>query len=801
MAQAQARRVRSRTAILGGLFGREARASRVGGYARLLSHPAYENLLSSESVMRRFVPFLIVLFLAIVGFARWMSLSTQADQLQISAEIELNFIAEMIADRLDARSASIPADTLSEQANAMAIQNILSDAVPSRFLRNGREAIVTNVEGRIIATAPYFAARINLPLDRLVDDTLLLTTFGRSAETRSVTLSDGTRALAVHRILQAPLGGVTLIQPRSEIYGAWQKTVALNVSLYVGTSSILLVILYAYFAQAARAQEADEITKVIQNRFDTALSRGRAALWDWDLSRGKFYWSRSMFGLLGMNPRDEMLGFSEVTGLVHPEDTDLYALANQVLVEKRPFIDQAFRMQHSDGHWVWLRARAQVVENLNGEPHLIGIIVDISEEQAVKQQNMQHDMRLRDAIENLSEAFVLWDSEKRLVMSNSKFQQLHGLAQENARVGMTYDEVMDAARTPMVRNQLISHLPGEEGARSMEAQLEDNRWLQINERRTKDGGFVSVGTDITTIKSHERRLIDSERRLMATIEDLRTSQQKLEIQAQQLSDMAEKYAVEKNRAEAANRIKSEFLANISHELRTPLNAVIGFSEIMHTGMFGELGSAKYKEYCRDINQSGSFLLGVINDILDMSKIEAGRFSLDFETVSLNEILDETLRIMAFQSEDSNIEIIDEVAPGIKLEADRRATKQILINLLSNAVKFSREGGRVFVRARKVSGCVTISIEDKGVGISRTDLKKLGRPFEQVQNQFTKSHKGSGLGLAISRSLTELHGGAMKIRSREGQGTIVSLRLPLRHDGSATCAPENQFKAELLPISD
>ena len=798
MAQAQARRARRGAALLDSLFGKEARASRVAGYARLLSHPAYENLLTSESVMRRFVPFLIVVFLAIVGMARWMSLSTQSEQLQLSAETELNFIAEMIADRLDARSIDFKTDGNGPQANAMEIQNALSDAVPSRFLRNGREVLVSDSDGRIVANVPYAIGRINQPLDRVMDNTLLLTTFGRSAETRTVTLADGSKALAVHRILKAPMGGITLIQPRSAIYGSWQKTVALNVTLYVGTSSILLVILYAYFAQAARAQEADAINKVIQNRFDTALSRGKAALWDWDLSRGKFYWSRSMFGLLGLEPRDEMLGFGEVSKLVHPEDTDLYALANQVLVEKRPFIDQAFRMQHADGNWVWLRARAQLVENLNGEPHLIGITVDITEEQAVKQQSKRHDMRLRDAIENLSEAFVLWDSEKRLVMSNSKFQQLHGLKLESARPGASYDDVMDAARTPMVRQQMISTAPGEEGARSMEAQLDDGRWLQINERRTKDGGFVSVGTDITTIKSHERRLMESERRLMATVEDLRSSQHKLEIQAQQLSDMAEKYAVEKNRAEAANRIKSEFLANISHELRTPLNAVIGFSEIMHTGMFGELGSAKYKEYCRDIHQSGSFLLGVINDILDMSKIEAGRFSLDFETVSLNEILEETMRIMAFQSEDSEIEIVDEVAPGMVLEADRRATKQILINLLSNAVKFSKPGGRVVVRARKVSGNVTISIEDKGVGISPANLRKLGRPFEQVQNQFSKNHKGSGLGLAISRSLTELHGGAMKIRSREGQGTIVSLRLPLKHDEHARNA--KPFVAEVMPAS-
>ena len=265
---------------------------------------------------------------------------------------------------------------------------------------------------------------------------------------------------------------------------------------------------------------------------------------------------------------------------------------------------------------------------------------------------------------------------------------------------------------------------------------------------------------------------------MATVKDLRKSRETLEDQAEQLVELADKYAAEKNRAEAANQAKSEFLANMSHELRTPLNAIIGFSEIMNGGLFGPLGSDKYIEYSRDIHESGSYLLGVINDILDMSKIEAGRFVLDLEHVVLNDIIEETLRIIALQSQDRNIGIVEKLTPGIALQADRRALKQILLNLLSNAVKFSEDGGRVFVRARRVSGHVAITIEDNGIGISRTDLKRLGRPFEQVQNQFTKSHKGSGLGLAISRSLTQMHGGALKIRSTPGKGTIVSLRLPL-----------------------
>ena len=171
------------------------------------------------------------------------------------------------------------------------------------------------------------------------------------------------------------------------------------------------------------------------------------------------------------------------------------------------------------------------------------------------------------------------------------------------------------------------------GARTFEAQLDDGRWLHISERRTKDGGYVSVGTDITTLKLHEEKLLEGERRLMATIADLRASQQALRSQTLELADLAQKYAEEKRRAEEANQAKSKFLANMSHELRTPLNAIIGFSEIMESGMFGPLGAEKYAEYCPTSGER-PYLLDVINDILDMSKIEAGRMRLTSRTVEL-----------------------------------------------------------------------------------------------------------------------------------------------------------------------
>jgi two-component system cell cycle sensor histidine kinase PleC len=200
---------------------------------------------------------------------------------------------------------------------------------------------------------------------------------------------------------------------------------------------------------------------------------------------------------------------------------------------------------------------------------------------------------------------------------------------------------------------------------------------------------------------------------------------------------------------------------------------------MESKLFGPLGSDRYEEYARDIQASGAYLLGVINDILDMSKIEAGQFSMDREEIDLCPLIRETVRVVSLQAAEKSITVETRIADAMTLFADRRAVKQIVINLLSNAVKFTGQGGHITVRARNASGALTLTIEDNGCGIPKTALGKLGRPFEQVQNQFSKNHAGSGLGLAISRSLAELHGGALKIRSTEGTGTIVSVRIPVR----------------------
>lgn len=759
------------------LASASARTDSIKGLAQSIANPAYRRLLIAEPALRRAVPALIVAFLLTIGVGAVVQVLDHRRQAIAEALDNVEMIATFVAERFDHLAAAAKAD--------VSRRDMLDQSLTSRATDFGRRIIITNTEGVITATAPN-GGPIGQRLNDVLGDAQPLTILGQSAGAIEITLSDGQRAFATVRTLTSGKGQLAVFQLRSEALAAWRSDTTLTVTLSATTGFVLLILGFAFHWQSMRAREADLIYDTVRSRIDTALNRGRCGLWDWDIARGRIFWSHSMFAILGLRPRDDLMTFGEVSKLVHPDDIELYQVAAQLADAKTSAIDHEFRMLHANGRWVWLRARCEIVNQ-----HLIGIAVDVTEQKSLVEQTATADIRLRDAIETIPEAFVLWDQENRLVLCNSNFQALHRLPDELIAPGTSYEQIVAAGRKHVIRN-VSSEGPVIPGARTFETQLDDGHWLQISERRTKDGGYVSVGTDITPLKLNEKKLIESEKRLIATVADLRNSQHKLEVQAQQLTSMAQKYSDEKNRAEEANQAKSKFLANMSHELRTPLNAIIGFSEIMESGMFGDLGADKYHEYCRDIRTSGQFLLDVINDILDMSKIEAGRIKLELETVELDKILADALRVVSSRAQDKRLLVSSKIAAGITFKADRRSLKQIALNLLSNAVKFTPEKGKVTVRGRLARGGVVIAIQDTGIGIARDALAKLGRPFEQVESQFTKTQHGSGLGLAIAKSLIQLHGGVMRIRSTPGVGTTVIFRLPL--DGQPAEKTETSVSA-------
>ncbi len=327
-----------------------------------------------------------------------------------------------------------------------------------------------------------------------------------------------------------------------------------------------------------------------------------------------------------------------------------------------------------------------------------------------------------------------------------------------AMMSLTHPEDVPAMQSALMEASYF----GRDGSAEIRLRRRDASyvWAEFRCRPAQDGDIVAVTRDISERKAQEQALVEA-----------------------------------RDAALGASRAKSSFLANMSHELRTPLNAIIGFSEMMNREMFGPIGP-RYQEYSRMIHESGAHLLELINSVLDMSKIEAGKFELSEELFDLEETAQSAVRFLKIPAERAGVALKLSIAPNARLMfADRRAVKQILVNLLSNGVKYTPPGGEVRVTAR-IAGGMEIVVSDSGAGISQRDLERLGRPFEQVENAETRAKEGTGLGLALVKSLALMHGGEAVLESALGEGTTVTVRLP--HAG-VDAKGERVSDAKVLPF--
>ncbi|EFL88982.1 PAS domain-containing sensor histidine kinase [Ahrensia sp. R2A130] len=763
--------------------------------------PVWMRFFASERVLRRLIPLLIGGLLLLVAAVRTQTLMIELSNIEIQARSEIALTTQLAQSRLSANSEL--STTLQDSDAALAV---LRDALPARSALPDISIYLADSTGKIVAQRGGGSVVEGVLLGRLIGRDFVESAGTELEEDVRSILFDGTEsALASSVPLELAdktiAGYVALVHPSASLFESWRTAVKVNVTLFLAIGSVLLIIVYAYFVQGARTRETESLYFETNARFDTALARGRCGLWDWDLSRGSIVWSPSMHQMLGRAGRSRAMGYGELAELLHPDDRNLLQIANETFQESSRQIDHRFRILHASGGWVSMRLRAELVHYRGAVPHLIGIAVDVSEQEALKRQSRDADIRLREAIDNISEAFVLWDAKERMVLCNGKYQQLFNLPSSAIRHGVTKQDVAAIRKAPVMRSQVNTDRNQKHHSNTFEAQLDDGRWFQISERPTLDGGAVSVGTDITQIKRNQSKLEDSEREHLATIVELRKMQQNLVAFANEADDQRLLADEQRKQADEANKSKSQFLANMSHELRTPLNAIIGFSDIMREGMFGPLGNEKYTEYANDIRSSGGFLLGVINDVLDMSKIEAGRMQIYPEELAVSDLLQETLRIIAAQADDGELQVTTEIETGLDIIADRRAVKQVLINLLSNAVKFTPKGGSIQVSARRLDDNVEMEILDSGIGISQDALERIGLPFEQAASELTRDHVGSGLGLAIAKSLAELHGGSVDISSIEGIGTTVLVRLPLdctSHLDAEKASDEDEILSEEKP---
>ena len=382
--------------------------------------------------------------------------------------------------------------------------------------------------------------------------------------------------------------------------------------------------------------------------------------------------------------------------------------------------------------------------------YLVCVVRDMTERHARERQLETTSARLKAVLDNVSHGIVMVDAQGRIGAWNNQIFETLRLKPGDIHHGLSLREALDRQVAPHfssqeARKELIDHWHEKLTSPvplAYEQETSEGNTLDVRIQPIPGGGLVATFADITERKEMERSL-----------------------------------RAAKEAAEAASRMKSEFLANMSHELRTPLNAIIGFSETIKEGLMGEVSDI-YREYAGDIHASGHHLLSLINDLLDLSKIEAGKFVLTECQVDLGNILSSCVRLVEPGAKTKSISVTSHIGNVPPLYADERALRQIFLNILSNAVKFTQSGGKITVEAdMAVNGTIGIRITDTGIGMAPHEIPRALQPFEQISSALTRAEQGTGLGLPLVKALTELHDGRFDIESEPGRGTTVSIFLP------------------------
>jgi PAS domain S-box-containing protein len=519
----------------------------------------------------------------------------------------------------------------------------------------------------------------------------------------------------------------------------------------VGIAAFVVAASCGVAAAHGLRQERD----VLQRRWDGLIAVSSEWYWEMDAELRFTAFSANVEAVTGSR-------IASVVGRKRAEIADEATRASATwqshladLAARRPFRDFAYVHRRTDGELRHFLISGNPVFDRAGQFRgYCGNGRDVTELKAREAALLRAETRLADAIEGMSDGFLLWDADDRLVVSNSAVARVDPLAAAILAPGITFEQflrrriasgaIADAVgrEEEVVRERIAWHR--QQSGVPIVQRMADGRWIRVAQHRTRDGGVVSVRSDITAIKEREDELTRA-----------------------------------KNQAEAANFAKSQFLATMSHELRTPLNAIIGFSDMLLNEVYGPLGAPRYAGYAADIKASGHHLLALITDILDMSRIEAGRYELSPERMALPDLLEESLRMVRGRAEEHGIALGVLIEPGLPaISADRRAVKQILLNLLSNALKFTGDGGRVTLGARATQDAgIAVAVADTGAGIAPDHLARIFEPFQHVNASVSRASQGAGLGLSICKRLADLNGLDLAVASTLGEGTTVTLTFP------------------------
>ncbi|WP_298368233.1 PAS domain S-box protein [Azospirillum sp.] len=501
--------------------------------------------------------------------------------------------------------------------------------------------------------------------------------------------------------------------------------------------------------------EARDITE--RKRFENSLRESEARLRSYlDAAMEGFFISDESGRYVDVNPagcqtlgysRDEILAMRVLDLIARDHPMGPSSVEGFRTVKRRGLFRGEMALRHKNG--ATLRAEVNAVRLDNGL--YLGVTRDVTERRLAEEALRASTARLTALVHALPDLVFILDDEGRYREIFANSHDLLVLPPERM-IGRRAEEVLPDWRGRQLMASLRQTLATGQPQR-MEYQLTVQSGLRWFEARTQmlADDFGARPSMLMLVRDITDR-VESEERLAAA----------------------------KEQAEAANRAKSAFLATMSHELRTPLNAIIGFSDIMLHELFGPLGSSRYRDYARHVQNSGRHLLDLINDVLDMSKLEAGRFTLDEEWIDLAETLESCRALAALPAERGHVRLTVAVPPALpRLFADERAVRQVLLNVLANAVKFTPSGGRVEVEVGIPidGGDLVVTVRDTGIGIAPDALANIAEPFQQADSSIARRFGGSGLGLSISRNLIDLHGGSLTIDSALGQGTTVRILFP------------------------
>ncbi len=494
-----------------------------------------------------------------------------------------------------------------------------------------------------------------------------------------------------------------------------------------------------------------------QKRHEEETLRAEIAVkfghWRWDKDASGPYWSDGMFAMIGLKRNDCHADMAWTLDLMPADDQELIGqIVTEALVSGASF-NQVVDMRHADGENRRIMLMGNVERDGTGEPStVVGICQDVTELESAHDSIKQSEEEFRLLAEYSTDAIARFDAVGKILYISPSVERILGYNPAWAINKYATDHLHPDDVDRVSREVGIMHDSRETLRTSFRMRAADGSyvWLETAMTPIFDAddnfeGFVACNRDVTEQKKHEQELMAA-----------------------------------RERAEQASLTKSRFLANMSHELRTPLNAILGFSEMMTQEVFGPIGVPQYEEYAGMIHESGAHLLSLIGDILDMSKIEAGKYDLALEQVDVVTAMQKATRMVQTRIREGDLDLILELdaVEGASVTADARALTQVMLNLLSNAVKFTPAGGRITVSAaRTAAGNVTISIADTGVGIEPADLERVMHPFEQVVRHAELASQGTGLGLPLVRALVGLQDGSFSISSELGHGTVVNIELP------------------------